>query len=43
MTLDRLTRSDLRAIFTCQATNNNMSEPVSASVQVEMFCKSNYN
>ncbi|XP_021945127.1 nephrin isoform X2 [Folsomia candida] len=37
MTVDKLSRSDLRAIFTCQASNNNMSEPVSASVQVEMY------
>lgn len=39
MDVSRLTRSDLHAIFTCQASNNNLSEPVTTSVQLEMFCK----
>lgn len=34
-----LTRSDLHAVFTCQASNNNISQPVSASVAIEMHCK----
>lgn len=35
-----LTRADLHAVFACHASNNNMSEPVITSVQVEMYCKS---
>lgn len=34
-----LTRADLNAEFTCQASNNNISQPVSASVKIEMHCK----
>ncbi|XP_023316784.1 nephrin isoform X1 [Trichogramma pretiosum] len=32
-----LTRSDLHAKFTCQASNNNISQPVSASVAIDMY------
>ncbi|KAH0568441.1 hypothetical protein KQX54_020899 [Cotesia glomerata] len=32
-----LTRADLHAIFTCQASNNNISQPVSASIAIEMY------
>ncbi|CAK9807333.1 Protein turtle homolog A [Anthophora plagiata] len=31
-----LSRADLHAVFTCQASNNNISQPVSASVAIEM-------
>ncbi|XP_046751044.1 synaptogenesis protein syg-2-like [Diprion similis] len=34
-----LTRADLHAEFTCQASNNNISQPVSASVRIEMYLK----
>ncbi|KAK0182606.1 hypothetical protein PV327_000726 [Microctonus hyperodae] len=34
-----LTRSDLHAVFTCQASNNNISQPVSASVAIEMHLR----
>ncbi|CAD6209059.1 GSCOCG00003705001-RA-CDS, partial [Cotesia congregata] len=34
-----LTRADLHAIFTCQASNNNISQPVSASVAIEMYLR----
>lgn len=39
MTVGKLTRTDLHAVYTCQASNNNLSEPISSSVQVEMYCK----
>jgi len=39
MTVNTLTRVDIHAIFTCQASNNNMSQPVSTTVQVEMYCE----
>ncbi|XP_046401780.1 hemicentin-1 isoform X2 [Ischnura elegans] len=35
----RLERTDLHATYTCQASNNNISQPVSASVTVEMHFK----
>lgn len=34
-----LSRADLHAVFTCQASNNNISQPVSASVAIELHCK----
>ncbi|XP_044599511.1 nephrin isoform X2 [Cotesia glomerata] len=34
-----LTRADLHAIFTCQASNNNISQPVSASIAIEMYLR----
>lgn len=34
-----LQRSDQHAVFTCQASNNNISQPVSATTAVEIFCK----
>lgn len=34
-----LQRSDQHAVFICQASNNNFSQPVSASVTVEIYCK----
>ncbi|XP_063991913.1 synaptogenesis protein syg-2-like isoform X7 [Diachasmimorpha longicaudata] len=34
-----LTRADLHAAFTCQASNNNISQPVSASVIIEMHLR----
>ncbi|XP_048266603.1 carcinoembryonic antigen-related cell adhesion molecule 5 isoform X2 [Bombus terrestris] len=34
-----LSRADLHAVFTCQASNNNISQPVSASVAIEMHLK----
>lgn len=35
----RLDRSDLHATFTCTASNNNVTTPVSAAVRVEMHCE----
>lgn len=37
-----LQRSDQHAVFTCQAANNNISQPVSATTAVEIFCKYNF-
>lgn len=36
LVVPRLSRADLHAEFTCQASNNNISQPVSASVKIEM-------
>ena len=38
-TLERLERSDLDSILTCQAKNNNNSLPVSTSVKLDMTCE----
>ncbi|XP_076233965.1 neural cell adhesion molecule 2 [Calliopsis andreniformis] len=35
----QLSRADLHAVFTCQASNNNISQPVSVSVRIEMHLK----
>lgn len=37
--ISSLQRHDLMAVFTCQASNNNVSVPSSASVTVDMNCK----
>ena len=37
--LENLQRSDLHSILTCQASNNNISNPVSTSVKIDMHCK----
>ena len=34
-----LTREDLHAILTCQASNNNISVPASTSVKLDMHCE----
>ena len=34
-----LQRHDLMAVFTCQASNNNISAPISSSVTVDLNCK----
>ncbi|GAB6028132.1 hypothetical protein CHUAL_002350 [Chamberlinius hualienensis] len=34
-----LTRNDFQAVYTCKATNNNMTQPVSSSVTVDMNLK----
>lgn len=34
-----LRRSDQHASFTCQATNNNISQPVSATTTIEIYCE----
>ncbi|PRD35179.1 UNVERIFIED_CONTAM: hypothetical protein NCL1_12353 [Trichonephila clavipes] len=34
-----LKRHDLMAVFTCQASNNNFSQPALAAVTVDMNCK----
>jgi hypothetical protein len=34
-----LKRSDLHAVYTCEATNNNISQPVRAAVTIEMRCE----
>ena len=40
LVISDLKRSDLHTIFTCQASNNNLSVPVSTSVKLDMQCKS---
>ncbi len=37
--LVKLQRSDLHSILTCQASNNNISVPVSTSVKLDMHCE----
>nr|CAD7194371.1 unnamed protein product [Timema douglasi] len=37
LVVKRLERKDLHARFTCQASNNNISQPVSATVTIEMY------
>ena len=37
--LKDLKREDLHSILTCQASNNNISVPVSTSVKLDMNCK----
>ena len=37
--LKDLKRDDLHSILTCQASNNNISVPVSTSVKLDMNCK----
>ncbi|XP_063232166.1 nephrin-like [Bacillus rossius redtenbacheri] len=39
LTVKRLERSDLHARYTCQASNNNISQPVSASVVIDIYFK----
>ena len=34
-----LSRQDLMAVFTCQASNNNISQPASTAVTVDLNCK----
>lgn len=36
-----LSRDDYRAVFRCEASNNNITSPVSVAVQVDMNCKYN--
>lgn len=40
LVLHELKREDLHSILTCQASNNNISVPVSTSVKLDMNCKS---
>ena len=40
--LDNLGREDLHSILTCQASNNNISNPVSTSVKIDMHCESHF-
>lgn len=35
----KLSRSDLNALFTCQAANNNFSAPLEASFSIDINCK----
>ncbi|XP_051153256.1 synaptogenesis protein syg-2 isoform X2 [Leptopilina boulardi] len=37
--IPNLSRQDLHAVFTCQASNNNISQPVSASIGIEMHLR----
>ena len=42
MTIKNVRRADLHSIFTCQASNNNVSVPVSTSVKLDITCKTLY-
>jgi len=42
LTLEKLQRSDLHARLTCQASNSNISIPLSTTVSLEMSCESNF-
>lgn len=42
LTLEKLRRSDLHARLTCQASNSNISIPLSTTVSLEMSCESNF-
>ena len=37
--LEDLSRRDLHSILTCQASNNNLSNPVATSVKIDMHCE----
>ena len=37
--IESVQRSDQHAILTCQASNNNISQPSSISVLIEIYCK----
>jgi hypothetical protein len=37
--LPALQRPDLFSVYTCQATNNNLTAPLSKSVSIELLCK----
>lgn len=39
LVIQNLQREDLHTIFTCQASNNNISVPLSTSVKLDMNCK----
>lgn len=39
LTIESLQRQDLMAVFTCQASNNNISIPSLSSVTVDLNCK----
>jgi hypothetical protein len=39
LVVTELSRADLNAVFDCQASNNNISQPVSTSVAIEMHRK----
>lgn len=39
LVISRLSREHLNSVFTCQASNNNISQPVSTSLTVEIHCK----
>jgi len=42
MTIEALSRYDQGAVYICQASNSNLSAPVSASVTIEMYRKYTY-
>ena len=39
LTIEKLQRSDLNARLTCQASNSNISIPISRTVSLDMSCK----
>ena len=38
LVIANISRHDLHSIFTCQASNNNVSVPVSTSVKLDVTC-----
>ena len=43
MVLERVTRRDLDTLFICQAANNNVSVPRSASVKIDILGETELN
>ena len=40
LVVTRLLRTDHKSILTCQASNSNLTKPVTASITLELNCKS---
>ena len=42
LSVPQVSREDLGAMLTCQASNNNISAPASSRVTIDLKCKYNY-